>query len=215
MELLDEFVGENPFSLSRAQLSDAQLFRHSVVGRFYVERCLKNHAIFLWNGKVYAVGGLTERIDDVLYRAAGIKQGLLLDATLMPFRGRIVWDGIVSLYNVSFGPGTRRQFKDDYVRAKDRGDIISSLDPSAVKPAQRDVGKDWRPIVDSIVAATDKLGKTNTSLQAASFRLLKVSALMAQAATREPLGGEDLTGLLKKAVLSINQVSEAIARQRG
>jgi len=214
-ELLDAFVEENPFSLSREQLGDAELFRHAVVGRFYVERCLKDHAVFVWNGKVYAVGGLTERIDDFLYRAAGIKQGLMVDAALVPFRGRIVWDGIVSLYNISFGPGTRRIFKDEYVCAKDRREIISSLDPSAVKPAPRDVGQDWRPIVDSIVAASDKLGKTNTSLQAASFRLLKVSALLAQAALREPSGSEEVTGLLRKAVLSVKQLSQAIARQRG
>jgi hypothetical protein len=212
--MLDEFVAENPFSLSSEQLSDAQLFRHAVVGRFYVERCLKEHAIFVWNGKVYAVGGLTERIDDVLYRTAGIKQGLVLDASLVPFRGRIVWDGVVSLYNISFGPGTRRIFKDEYVRAKDHGDIITSLDPSAVKPAPRDVGKDWSPIVDSIVAATDELGKTNTSLQAASFRLLKVSALMAQAATQARSDAEALTGLLKKIERSARQLAQAVERER-
>ena len=42
-----------------------------------------------------------------------------------------------------------------------------------------------------------------------------VSALLAQAALREPSGSEEVIGLLRKAVLSVKQLSEAIARQRG
>jgi hypothetical protein len=213
-ELLDAFVEENPFSLSREQLGDAELFRHAVVGRFYVERCLKDHAVFVSGGKVYAVGGLTERIDAILFRAAGAKQALMVDATLVPFRGRIVWDGIVSLYNISFGPGTRRVFKDEYVRAKGRGELITSLDPNAVKPKPRVAGPDWSPVVDSIVATSNKLGKTNTSLQAASFRLLKISALLAQATSRETSGSEELSGLVKKAVRSIKELSHALQHER-
>ncbi len=216
-ELIDELVGENPFALSSTQLIDAQLFHLAVVGSFYVERCLKDYAVFVSTGKgeprVYAVGGLTERIDHVLLRSTGAGHAMMVDAALVPFRGRIVWDGIVGLYNISFGPGTRRGFKDEYLRAKDRGEIILSLEPTAVKPKPR-VGPDWSPVVDAIVAASDKLGKTNTSLQAASFRLLKVSALLAQAAVREPSGSEDLSSLTRKAERSLKQVWEALERGR-
>jgi hypothetical protein len=215
--LLDEFVSENPFSLSSAELIEVQLFRHAVRGRFFVERCLKDYAVFVSAGQgapsVYAVGGLTERIDDVLYRGSGLGYATLVETTLVPFRGRIVWDGIVSLYNITFGPGARRGFKDAYIRAKDRGAVVLSLDPEAVKPKARVVGPDWRPVVDSIVAASSKLGRANTSLQAASFRLLEVSALMAQAAVHEPFAGEELSGLLRKAERSLKQIWEALERE--
>lgn len=216
--LLDEFVSENPFSLSGDELADVQRFRHAVRGDFYVERFLKDHAIFVSMGhgapRVYAVGGLRESVDEMLHRSGGHGAATMVNATLIPFRRRIVWDGIVSVYRMTFGPGTRREFKNAYVRAKDRDELISSLDPAQTSPKPRAVGPDWRPSVDAIVAAANKLGKPRTSLQEATFKLLNLSARLAQEALREPLEGEDLEALLKKAARAIKQVSEAVERER-
>ena len=51
---------------------------------------------------------------------------------LLPWKDRIVCDGLLSSYSVMFGPGLRRGMKESYQAAKAAG-IITSLDP------------EWRP----------------------------------------------------------------------
>ncbi len=216
--LLDDFVRKNPFSLSSSELQEVQQFRRAVCGKFYVERCLKEHAIFISDGQgqpsVYAVRGLSQRIDEVLYRARGLGFAALIESTLLPFRSQIVWDGMVAVHNVSFGPGIRRSFKDAYVRAKERGEIVFSLEPAPPKRKSRPTGRGHRPGVDAIVTAANGLGKTDTSLQGATFRLLKISALMARAALEESVDDLELTDLAKKAARSLKQISEFVERER-
>jgi hypothetical protein len=203
--LLDDFVETNPFELSRELLADASLFRHAVSGRFFVERVLKKHAIFILVSqptRVYAVEGLTEPIGDVLSRMHA-RSAVMLDAVLLPYRGRIVWDGIVSALPIHFGSGIRRSYKALYDRAKDRGEILETLGEVAreAKPARRRA-PDWRPAVDQIAA--EALGRTDTALQGAAFTLLKQSARLAQAAV-----GDDREGIreaVRKAERALRKV---------
>jgi hypothetical protein len=56
---------------------------------------------------------------------------------LLPFKDRIVYDGLLESYNLSFGPGIRRSLNDDYRQAKRNYGIITSLplDPASVPAA--------------------------------------------------------------------------------
>ena len=44
---LDAFIAENPDGLSLDDLAIVGAFRHAVPGKFYVERVLKAHAVFV------------------------------------------------------------------------------------------------------------------------------------------------------------------------
>jgi hypothetical protein len=184
-EILEDFARENPFGLSDRSLADVRLLRHAVAGRFFVERVLKSHAVFVSASNapvVYAVGALTERIDDVVARVHPRGVSALVDAVLLPWRGRIVWDGFVSVVGLHVGAGIRRSFKDVYARAKERGEIVTTLGETAAPRKPKRPARDWRPAVAEIVAAVDGLGKPDTALQAATFALLERSARLAQAA---------------------------------
>jgi hypothetical protein len=204
--LLDDFVRENPFALPENVIADARLFRHAVRGRFFVERVLKQHAIFIAMtdpATVYGVQGLTEPIDAVLSRAQPFGVAVMLDATLLPWRGRIVWDGVISLLPIMSGPGIRRAFKADYTRAKDRGEIVVALGSAAVMKPKR-AAPDWRPTLAQIVAAAEGLGKTDTTLQAATFTLLKHAARLAQAAVVDD--NEGVLDATRKAERALRKV---------
>jgi Domain of unknown function (DUF6398) len=56
----------------------------------------------------------------------------MIKTTLLPFKGRIVYDGLMSGYNVSFGPGIRRSLNEAYREAKAHRGIITTLPPPAV-----------------------------------------------------------------------------------
>jgi hypothetical protein len=52
---------------------------------------------------------------------------VLTQTVLLPFKGVIVYDGLMSSYNISFGPGIRRSLNESFKDAKARHGIITSL----------------------------------------------------------------------------------------
>ena len=52
----------------------------------------------------------------------------------MPFKGKIVYDGLMSGYNITFGPGIRRSLNESYKKAKAVLGIVTSLPPVAGEP---------------------------------------------------------------------------------
>ena len=217
-ELLEQFIRSNPCELSPNEMSIVHGFRNAVRGMFFVERCLKKHAIFIGldpsNAGVYVVGGLSQRIEEVLSGHCKI----MVDVALLPFLGHIVWDGVVEAYNLHIGPGMRGEFKDQYMRAKERGELITSLPPGSHETAAghtkpRKPGRDWRPAMDEIVTAVEKLGRPRTTMQRAAFRLLKYAALLARETLEEPSDPDKLSTSLRGLTRTHKQVITAIDRE--
>ena len=78
--------------------------------------------------RAYGVLGLTDDFVDILPQPLPA----LVRAVLLPWKGRIVCDGLIGTFNVVFGPGIRARLRDTYRYAKAEG-IITSLEPG------------WRP----------------------------------------------------------------------
>ena len=69
---------------------------------------------------------------------------MLTQAVLLPFKGAIVYDSLMNCYNISFGPGSRRNLNEYFKEAKARHGIVTSLPmsnaslpPKAPKSKQR------------------------------------------------------------------------------
>jgi hypothetical protein len=126
-ELIDEFIAENPAGLSPEELEIVAGWKHALVGRFYIFRYLKKYTIFLSAAdppyKAYGVLGLADPIEEVV----GPNLPILANAVLLPFKGQIIYDGLVAPYHVFFGGGARRNLNEDYNRAKETFGIITSL----------------------------------------------------------------------------------------
>ncbi len=212
--LLDAFVAENPDALSDEALAEARGFRHAVRGKFYVERILKGHAVFVStaNNRVYLVGGLTDGVGEVLSRGQPVGYALLVETVLLPFRGRIVWDGIVGGHNVSFGPGIRENYKEAYLRAKERGELISVLDGSSKPRLTTRTGPDPRPAVDAVIRAVGQLSKPATGLQGAAFKLLKPAADLAVLTLDDRLDGDQLRVEVRALRRALKAVETALVR---
>jgi hypothetical protein len=137
MDLIDAFASENPFKLPEKELEILRSWKHLVTGQFYVYRCLKNHTIFLTTGQpvvAYGVLSLMDSFEDLI----GCQLPYLCKTVLLPFKGQIVYDGLLSGYNITIGSGIRRSLKDSYDEAKMRQGIITSLPPPAemARPAR-------------------------------------------------------------------------------
>lgn len=52
-----------------------------------------------------------------------------VEAVLLPFKGKIIYDGLLLGYNIAFGGGIRSRFTQIYLTAKYKQRIVTSLEP--------------------------------------------------------------------------------------
>jgi hypothetical protein len=134
-ELIDEFVQENPANLSPDDLKIVGTWKHAVVGQFYVFRHLAKYTIFLTSGsspnQAYGVLGLADPLQEVF----GPYLPRLVQTVLLPFQRKIIYDGLASAYNISFGGGIKRMLNEEYKQAKEAFGVITSLPFEGKQPA--------------------------------------------------------------------------------
>ncbi|CAN5465905.1 hypothetical protein BH24DEI1_BH24DEI1_20170 [soil metagenome] len=214
-ELIDAFIEKNPQGYAEDRLAVIAGWKHVVAGEFYIERLLKKHAVFIsGDDRVYGVLALHDGFQDIVPRSLPF----LVKAVLLPFKGKIIYDGLLEGYNVSFGRGISAGLKESYLAAKQRGRIIESLPEGAQAPAkgQREAARDWRPELDELVARAEKLrgGSGQPPLNSAAFRLVKASLALARTAAQDP---DDLAGLwsaLKKVAQAAARVERSLERAK-
>lgn len=142
-DLLQAFVDDNPASLADDELDIVRSWRHLIHGKFYVFRELKNYTVFLTADKkptiAYGVLALSQPFDELV----GPYLPVLTETVLLPFKGRIVYDGLMSGYNISFGGGIKRMLNEEFKGAKARHGIVTSLPMSSesLPPKARPVPK--------------------------------------------------------------------------
>ena len=130
LDLIKSFVDENPAHLPEDELDIVRSWRHLVTGRFYVFRELKRYTVFLSTTSpaiAYGVLALSQPFEDLI----GPYLPVLTQTVLLPFKNMLVYDGLLSSYNISFGPGIRQNLNQDFKEAKARYGIVTSLPMSA------------------------------------------------------------------------------------
>jgi len=124
-DLIDSFVKDNPENLASEELEFVSPWTNFVRDRFYIVRHLKNYTVFLDSShppKAYGVLGMITSFEEMM----GPGLPIMVDATLLPFRNRIIFDGTLLSFNIIFGSGIRRRINDSYSQAKCLG-IITTL----------------------------------------------------------------------------------------
>jgi hypothetical protein len=130
IELIDAFADENPSHLDEADLEIVRSWKHLVSGTFYAFRYLRTETVFLSSTEpvvAYGVLALFNSFEELI----GPNLPRMIKTTLLPFKGRIVYDGLFTGYNVTFGAGIRRRLNEDYKEARQGYGIVRSLPPHA------------------------------------------------------------------------------------
>ena len=126
--LREAFIAENPAKLSQPDLTLIASWRQRIAGNFFIFRHLKQYSIFLSGDdpvRGYGVLGLTSPLEEVV----GDYLPIYVQAVLIPFEDRIIYDSLLTSYPVVFGGGYRRSLKDTYRDIQERGGIITKLPP--------------------------------------------------------------------------------------
>lgn len=123
--IIDAFVQENPFGFPSQDLDIVASWKHFFQDSFHLFRHLKNYSIFIRSSSpplAYGVLSLVDRLEDMFPNLPVYVQGVLL-----PFKGRIVYDGYLGSYNMIYGGGIRRMITNTYNEAKAEYGVITSL----------------------------------------------------------------------------------------
>ena len=212
-DLIDAYVEENPDGLPLEELDIVRKWKRFASGAFQIFRFLKKHTILIdEKSRVYGVLGLYDSLEDILY---GRPLPILVHAVLLPFKGQIVHDGVLKSYNIVFGGGIRSDLKEKYMAAKQNERIITTLDPEAAVPSvakhQRERGKDWGPMVEEVVKASEQM-RGGPVIQSAAFALLRASAKVAQAAVQHPDDVKALLELGRQAQKALGRLQTTLER---
>lgn len=215
LNLLDDFVTKNPAGLSADELAIVESWRQPVRGDFYIERFLKKGTIFIGgttSPQVYLVHGLHDSLEDMFY---SFPPPIRVQATLLPFKGRIIYDGLLNIYRIYFGGGIRGDLKETYMAAKQQGRIIETLERGA-QPGREAPPKplpDWEPAVNQIAETAKQLkGSRQAPIQSQAINLLKASVTLTQAAVSDPDDLGSLHDLLHKAQRALARMETTLYR---
>ena len=127
-EHFDEFLEDGDLSASPDARQIVTGWRdHRVEGSFFVLRHLKKHSIFMASGsppRAYGVLGLADPLEAFVPSPPA-----MVEAVLLPLRGRIIYDGFLlsSGPTLLFGGGIRRMLENEYREAKAHAGVITAL----------------------------------------------------------------------------------------
>lgn len=210
IELIDSFLQENLQQFPKEELEIIKSWKHFIRGEFFIERFLKKYAIFIGNENVYGVLALYESFEDLL---PFVRLPHYTKAVLLPFKGKIVYDGILEGYSISFGGGIRSDLKETYMTAKQNGRIIDSFEP-VQRVEKKKPSKDWRPIIDEISLEVKKFRSSSGAppIQSPAFSLAKASIEFTKTAVNTPDDLDELWKSLKRVERAIRKAETTLFR---
>lgn len=134
--LIESFLNENPFHFPTDEMNIVGSWNHRIRGRFILISHLKNHSVFFKDDEqiAYGVLGLVDDLETIL----GPDVPIMVDAVLLPFRKKIIYDGLLSSYRISFGKGFRAGIMDVFQKARSKHGIVTSLPFSAEAKEESD-----------------------------------------------------------------------------
>lgn len=140
---------------------------------------------------------------------------IFVRAVLLPFKGQIVYDSLLQPYSMHFGSNIRANLRETYLRAKQRGEIITRFDGSRPAPEQTTVVlQDWRPQIETLLQGAAQLrgGAGQPAIHGPAFNLVQASLQLALAGVTEPDDADRLEKELRNVRRALGKVESTIRR---
>jgi len=146
-ELITEFIQDNEYGdFTEAELGILADWRDNFVkDKFIIVKHLTKYSIFMTfedTASLYAVHGITDPISE----AVPYPIPLMVEAVLLPFNDKIIYDSLIGAMRVSFGKGMISSIKESYDKAKEKTGIIEDikLPPQPITVAKKKASKRHR-----------------------------------------------------------------------
>jgi len=221
LNLIDEYIGVNPQNFSTDELDIVKSWKKAIKSDFFIERILKKHSIFIDEKdenktKVYAVVGLVSSFNEMIPKN---HLPLYINTVLLPFKDKIIYDGLFNTYNIFLGTGMTNGLKNIYLSAKQNKTIIENLEKKDINQSNKEIlkiEKNFDLELSSLEKIAKKLrgGNGQHPINGATFSLIKSTIRFAKLATKNP-NSSDIDNLLKeldKVYKNANNLEDIIYR---
>lgn len=214
IDLIDSFLEAAQGKISEEEKTIVKSWKKFKQGDFFIERLLKKYAVFIDDNKVYAVFGLHETFEEVL---PYVRLPYYARTVLLPFKDKIIYDGILQGYPMSFGGGVKTNFKETYLTAKQNGRIIENFiqnKKAEKQPIKKALNKDWGPTLDEVSTQLKKLRSSSgaPAIQSPVFSAAKASIELAKIAVENPDDLDQLWKTLKKVDRALSKAAKVLNR---
>jgi len=123
-DVINHIVADNPFCFTERELSLVASWRKRIVGDFLIYKHLKKYTVFMGNGGIYGVIGIASTIEELFPSFALPRYS---KAVLLPFEGKIIYDSLLTTYNITYGSNIRKSFNEEYRVLKNKAGVITTL----------------------------------------------------------------------------------------
>lgn len=110
-EYIDEYCKVNPLKLTHRNLNSIQNFKYGIRDTFVLVLFEKNYTVINYEGINYMVKGLYDNMDEIVDVE---KTPMIIETTLLPFEGQIIYDGLMNTSPISLGPNQASKVFNDY-----------------------------------------------------------------------------------------------------
>lgn len=205
-QLLEDYLSQAG-KLPAEKLALLQSWRKMIPGRFTVVKQLKSGAIFQGDGgRFFQVLGLRNSVEFAMGHMP-----TMTETCLLPFRGRLVYDGIMRSYRIVFGSGARKLMNEEYQRARRKGAVCTSLEPEqAPPPPARPPAPNRSVETADIVTLVSGLRGGNTPFESPAYTLLRAAADVAHVAASGERGIARLDRELSKVRRAVTRLQNVI-----
>lgn len=125
--IIDEFVKSNPCNFTVSELDIIKSWKNHVNGTFFVVNYTKDGAIFMEEAEKDPKAYLVLALETPLWEIVPILPPVRVAAVLLPFKGRIVYDGMINADRIFFGSEMARSVKAISDRAIMEHGLVKSL----------------------------------------------------------------------------------------
>jgi hypothetical protein len=210
-KLIDAYLDLNPDHLLAEEQEIICKWKQFIADTFHIFRFLKNYTIFIGKrSQVYGVVGLNNSLVELFI---GRPLPILVEAVLLPFKGQIIYDGLLRPHDIFFGSGVRSDLNETYMIAKQNGRIITTLEVGATVPGVERTEKssqEWIKKVEEIAESSEQM-HGGPAIQSAALTLLRASAKVAEAALKRT-DEEDLWWLVAQAKRALRRLQTVLER---
>ena len=137
---IDSFIRDNDNDdLTESDLKMLQEWREKFIKeRFIIMRHLKKYTVLMTTSepaKLYGIHGISDPMNETIPASLPF----MIETVLLPFEGKIIYDSLISPFQVSFGGGVKKSLKEVYNEVKATVGIIDNLsvEPKPITPTKR------------------------------------------------------------------------------
>jgi len=128
VSLIDEYLNTNS-AIAEDERNILLGWKRHVTGDFILLKHLARYSVFMdargSDPNLYGVVGLASELSELFPQTV---MPIMVNATLLPFKGRIIYDSLLMAQNIRFGGGYKSSFNDAYKKAKEKHGIKTNLD---------------------------------------------------------------------------------------